>query len=141
MIPWRVTALRAYNHTKGGHIISWDNHAMIELPAGATVLVPTGAKHMSFAPVGPNDLLCQFCHASIFRWVHKRGHLDCDFETYASERELAIWEEVHRNWGRTGLDMFTHLRDVYASIATHSSRIQYLSCGVQLIKYYTVVLR
>ncbi|KAJ7687064.1 hypothetical protein B0H14DRAFT_2421890 [Mycena olivaceomarginata] len=112
-----VTALGAYNHTKGGHVISWDDHAMIELPAGATVLVPAGAKHMSFAPVGPNEtryLLRQFCHASVFRWVHKRGHSDREFETYASERELAIWEKVRGNRGRTGLDMFTRLRDVYA---------------------------
>ncbi|KAJ7347335.1 hypothetical protein DFH08DRAFT_960675 [Mycena albidolilacea] len=27
-----ITALGAYDHTKGGHVISWDDHAMIELP-------------------------------------------------------------------------------------------------------------
>ncbi|KAJ7789263.1 hypothetical protein B0H14DRAFT_2397638 [Mycena olivaceomarginata] len=112
-----VTALGAYDHTKGGHVISWDNHALIELPAGTTVLVPAEAKCMSFAPVGPNEtryLLRQFCYASVFRWVHNRGHSDREFETYASERELAIWEEVRGNRGRAGLDMFTCLRDVYA---------------------------
>ncbi|KAJ7333350.1 hypothetical protein DFH08DRAFT_708129 [Mycena albidolilacea] len=111
------TVMGSYDHTKGGHIVCWDDHTMIELRPGSTVLLAAGCKQFSFTATGPGEtqfLFRQYCDASIMRWLHKRGHSDGEFEQLQGSAEIAMWEEARANRGCAALGMFSQLQDLFA---------------------------
>ncbi|KAJ7751472.1 hypothetical protein B0H14DRAFT_2405594 [Mycena olivaceomarginata] len=100
---------------KGGHIVSWDDNAMIQMTPGSTVLIPAGCKRFSFASVGPHEtryLVRQYCSAAVFRWMDKRGYADNQLATTGPEA-VAKWEEVRATRGRLSLKMFSQLHEVF----------------------------
>jgi hypothetical protein len=111
-----VTSFGSYDHTQGGHIVFADDHGMLEMPVGTTVLFPAGTKRYTFAAVGKNEhryLFRQFCSAGVLRWVDKGGRTDHQFACEASLEERAAWEAMRQQRGQTSLKLFSKLRDVY----------------------------
>ncbi|KAJ7852332.1 hypothetical protein B0H14DRAFT_2354806 [Mycena olivaceomarginata] len=109
------TALGSYDPTQGGHIVSWDDNAMIQMTPGSTMLIPAGCKRFSFASVGPHEtryLVRQYCSAAVFRWMDKRGYADNQLATTGPEA-VAKWEEVRATRGRLSLKMFSQLHEVF----------------------------
>ncbi|KAJ7861103.1 hypothetical protein B0H14DRAFT_2576247 [Mycena olivaceomarginata] len=89
----------SYDHTKGGHIVFADDHEMLKMPVGTTVLFSAGTKS-SVA-------------AGVLRWVDKGGRTDRQFAWEASLEERAAWEDMRQQRGQTSLKSFSKLRDVY----------------------------
>ncbi|ESK91158.1 hypothetical protein Moror_9523 [Moniliophthora roreri MCA 2997] len=44
-----------YDYKKGGHLILWDLHLVIEFPPGATILLPSAILRHSNVAIGPNE--------------------------------------------------------------------------------------
>ncbi|KAJ7807494.1 hypothetical protein B0H14DRAFT_2525689 [Mycena olivaceomarginata] len=95
-----LTVLGRYNDKRRGHLISWDDGSIYDLPPGTTVLIPSGAKSRSFVPVTANEkqfIFRQYFHSSILRWIEKGGYSDSSCEREATESDdaavrLADWE-------------------------------------------------
>jgi hypothetical protein len=49
----------------------------------------------------------------VFRWLEKGGRSDKDFDEYASEEEIAAWDERRANRGQSSLKVFSKLGDVF----------------------------
>ncbi|PPR01054.1 hypothetical protein CVT24_000593 [Panaeolus cyanescens] len=71
-----LTPLGHFNHHTGGHIVLHDLKIAIELPAGATLLLPTALLKNSLAPIGVDSekgerraSFVQFCDRRLFRYV------------------------------------------------------------------------
>lgn len=111
-----ITSFGTYDHTKGGHIIFWEDDKVIELRSGGSVMWPAGSKRFSFVPVSGNEerfLLRQFCHAGILHWVEKGRRSDIEFEDAATPEVLAAWDEKRGKRGKASAKMFTKLGDIY----------------------------
>lgn len=67
-----IQALGCFDPQKGGHLILWDLHLVIEFPAGALVLIPSATLMHSNIPVQPGDCrasFTQYCSGGLFRYV------------------------------------------------------------------------
>ncbi|KAF8069136.1 hypothetical protein FPV67DRAFT_1394238, partial [Lyophyllum atratum] len=67
-----LTALGAYDATRGGHLILYSLNLIIEFPPGSTALIPSGAVEHGNTPVGPNETrlsFTQYAAGGLFRWV------------------------------------------------------------------------
>jgi hypothetical protein len=67
-----VQALGNFDHTKGGHLVLWDLNLVVEFPAGALILLPSGTIAHSNAPVQEGERrvsFTQFSTGGIFRYV------------------------------------------------------------------------
>ncbi|KAJ7844998.1 hypothetical protein B0H14DRAFT_2446811 [Mycena olivaceomarginata] len=85
-----LTVLGRYNDKRRGHLISWDDGSIYDLPPGTTVLIPSGAKSRSFVPVTANEkqfIFRQYFHSSILRWIEKGGYSDSSCEREATESD------------------------------------------------------
>ncbi|KAJ7933049.1 hypothetical protein B0H13DRAFT_1592646 [Mycena leptocephala] len=110
-----LTALGSYDHTKGGHVIFWDDGDIVEFPVGATLIYPAGTKRISFTAVGKGEhqhFFRQFCHAGVLRWVAKGGRSDDEFDRDASLEDIAAWDQMRRHRGQTSAKLFSKLRDL-----------------------------
>ena len=68
-----VTALGSFDPTRGGHLILWDCHLVIEFPPGSTILLPSAIVAHSNTRIAANETrysFCQYTAGGIFRWVH-----------------------------------------------------------------------
>ncbi|KAJ6503117.1 hypothetical protein DFH09DRAFT_944194 [Mycena vulgaris] len=111
-----ITSIGKYAHEKRGHIIFWDEHKVIELPSGTTVMFPAGTKRYSFVPVAADEerfLFRQFCHAGVLRWVEKGGKSDSEFEDLSSPGAIDAWTEKRANRGHASAKMFSKVDDIF----------------------------
>ncbi|KAJ7462422.1 hypothetical protein FB451DRAFT_1026761 [Mycena latifolia] len=111
-----ITSFGNYDYKKGGQLVSWDDKAVIEVPPGATVLLPTGTKRYSFMAVAPSErryLFRQYCNAGALRWVEKGGRSDREWENILSEEELDAWKGKRVELGAASLKSFSKIGDIY----------------------------
>ncbi|KAJ7907848.1 hypothetical protein B0H13DRAFT_1618069, partial [Mycena leptocephala] len=111
-----LTVLGFWNHKECGGIQFFGGEGVVELIPGATIAVPAGTMAYKLLPVAPHErryIFRQYCHAGVFRWLEKGGRSDKDFDEYASEEEIAAWDERRANRGQSSLKMFSKLGDVF----------------------------
>lgn len=59
-----ITAIGQFDHTEGGHILIWPLRLAIELPAGATILLPSALFMHSNLPIRANETRRSFTQYS-----------------------------------------------------------------------------
>jgi hypothetical protein len=67
-----LTALGAYNHKLGGHLILFGLKLAIQFPVGSTVLIPSGCMDHGNTPIGDGETrlsIAQYAAGGLFRWV------------------------------------------------------------------------
>lgn len=101
-----VTAFGEFDHTKGRHLILWDLKLVIEVPAGATYLIPSAILEHSNVTIAPEEMrmsITQFFAGGLARWVACGGRSQKDFEREGNilPSSEQIWEEgiaLLRGW-------------------------------------------
>lgn len=67
-----ITALGAFDHKRGGHLVLPDLKLAIEFPPGSTVLIPSSLLTHYNLPIGAEEArrsMTQFSAGGIFRWI------------------------------------------------------------------------
>ena len=67
-----ITALGDFDYEKGGHLILWDLHLVIELPPGSTILIPSAILSHSNVAIREHEhrySVVQYAAGALFRWV------------------------------------------------------------------------
>lgn len=67
-----ITAIGHFDHTEGGHVLIWPLRLAIELPAGATILLPSALFMHSNIPIRANETrrsFTQYSAGGLFRYV------------------------------------------------------------------------
>ncbi|KDR84216.1 hypothetical protein GALMADRAFT_33612, partial [Galerina marginata CBS 339.88] len=107
-----VTALGSFDPKKGGHLILWDLHLVVEFPPGSVVLVPSAIVAHSNTTIGVDERrysFVQYSAGALFRWVENDFKKSIDF--YASlspERLLEVQAKNKTRW-ELGLSLFPTL--------------------------------
>ncbi|TBU45980.1 hypothetical protein BD309DRAFT_989182 [Dichomitus squalens] len=106
-LPWgmcAITALGDFDPTRGGHLILWDLHLIIEFPPGTTILIPSAILRHSNAPlVSPNEhryALIQYSAGGLFRWA------ECGHQTQKQFRSAGgVYAQTGRQRWKRGVGM------------------------------------
>ncbi len=67
-----VTALGDFDHEQGGHLVLWDLKLVIQIPAGASYLIPSAILKHSNVDIGKQETrmsITQYSAGGLFRWV------------------------------------------------------------------------
>lgn len=67
-----LTALGAYDHTRGGHLILFGLKLVIQFPVGSTALIPSGCMSHGNTLIGEGEIrlsITQYAAGGLFRWV------------------------------------------------------------------------
>ncbi|KAJ7477124.1 hypothetical protein B0H11DRAFT_1726692 [Mycena galericulata] len=110
-----LTICGTYNFKERGHLIFWEDDAIIPLRPGTTVAFPGGTKRYLFVDVAHNEkryIFRQFCHAGILRWVEKGFRSDVEFEATASHAEMAAWNARRAARGEKSIKLYGKLKDI-----------------------------
>lgn len=107
-----ITALGNFNHSQGGHLVLWDLKLVIEVPAGATILLPSATLRHSNTAIQPGEtrfLFTQYAAGGLFRWADQGKQCTKAFWASLSDDE---WEEEmaksEARW-REGVKLFSAL--------------------------------
>ncbi|KAJ7126216.1 hypothetical protein C8R44DRAFT_582075, partial [Mycena epipterygia] len=87
-----ITTCGDYAWRERGSLILWDDHKVLCMPPGSTVLFPSGSKRYSFVAVAPHEtryLFRQSCNAGALRWVDKGFRSNKTFMRTATPHEQA----------------------------------------------------
>lgn len=110
-----ITALGSYDYTKGGHLILWHCHLVIEFPPGWTILIPSAIISHSNTRVGKKERrysFAQYSAGGLFRWVENGFQTSESFRAGMSDEELAQDKEKgDRRWAY-GLSLLQKLKDI-----------------------------
>ncbi|KAF8954588.1 hypothetical protein BDZ97DRAFT_1602946, partial [Flammula alnicola] len=107
-----VTALGSYDPTKGGHLILWDCHLVIEFPPGSTILFPSAVIWHSNVAISKEETrysFAQYSAGGLFRWVDNHHMKADDYYASLSPEELANVEAQNQARWQFGLSLFPKL--------------------------------
>ncbi|KAJ7093759.1 hypothetical protein C8R44DRAFT_645818 [Mycena epipterygia] len=111
-----LTSCGTYDSILRGHIVFPEDHTVIPLRPGATIVFPAGTKRYFFIPVAADEtrfLLRQFVHGGVMRWLVKDLRSDASFEDGGSAEELAAWYKTRAARGKNCAKLYSKLQDVY----------------------------
>jgi len=115
-----LTALGAYDHTLGGHLILFGLKLAVQFPVGSTVLIPSGCIEHGNTPIGEGETrlsIAQYAAGGLFRWV-AYGFRSVKFllKTAAgTQLKNAIDKGAGVRW-REGLAMFSTVGGLQADV-------------------------
>lgn len=104
-----MTALGTYDYKKGGHLILWDCHLVIEFPPGCTILLPSAILTHSNVEILPGEKrysFTQYNAGGLFRWVENGFQKSSDFYASLSEEDLEAQQLKDAARWEFGLSMF-----------------------------------
>lgn len=104
-----ITALGSFDPRKGGHLVLWDLHLVIEFPPGSTVLLPSAIIAHSNTPISRGETrysFAQYTAGSLFRWVENDFMLSEDYYASLSEEQLEEDREKSSKRWEFGLSLF-----------------------------------
>ncbi|KDR74716.1 hypothetical protein GALMADRAFT_70580, partial [Galerina marginata CBS 339.88] len=108
-----ITALGSFDPKKGGHLILWDAHLVIEFPPGSTILIPSAVMAHSNIPVAPSETrysFAQYSAGGLFRWVENKFQLTTEYYASLSDaEELAARKKDEERW-EFGLSLLAKLK-------------------------------
>ncbi|KAF8971659.1 hypothetical protein BDZ97DRAFT_1752936 [Flammula alnicola] len=108
-----VTALGNYDPTKGGHLILWDLHLVIEFPPGSTILLPSAIVAHSNVAISKGETrysFAQYSAGALFRWVDNKHQRAADYYASLTPEELAEVEVKNKARWKLGLSLWPVLK-------------------------------
>ncbi len=78
-----VTVFGEFNHTRGGHLVLWDLGLVIEVPPGATYLIPSAILEHSNLGIAEGETrmsITQYSAGGLFRWLRCGSRTQAAFE-------------------------------------------------------------
>ncbi|KAJ7678390.1 hypothetical protein B0H17DRAFT_944629, partial [Mycena rosella] len=114
-----VTALGAFDHTKGGHLVLWDLKLVIEFPLGTTILLPSATIAHSNVPVNAehskeHTSFMQYMAGGLLRFVDNRFQTEKEFESEDPEGYAQMCEGKEKRW-EMGLGLLSTLDELCES--------------------------
>ncbi|KAL1712052.1 hypothetical protein EV715DRAFT_214420 [Schizophyllum commune] len=122
-----ITALGWFDHTKGGHLILWDLGLVIEFPAGATVLIPSGILEHSNTAIAAHEKrfsVTQYSAGSLFRWVDQGFRTKEEYLASMDRAAYADAQEKAATRYKEGLKMFSTLDELRSAATVDTSRAE-----------------
>lgn len=110
-----ITALGNYDSTKGGHLILWDAHLVLEFPAGTTVLIPSAVISHSNTAIACHERrfsFTQYTAGALFRWVDNGFKRSVDYLASLDEDALAEHRKKEEGRWKVGLSLFSQLKEI-----------------------------
>jgi hypothetical protein len=104
-----VTALGAFDPKRGGHLILWDCHLVIEFPPGSTILLPSAILAHSNVAVSSHETrysFTQYTAGGLFRWVEQGFQKTKDFYDSLSDEEREVQQVKDGGRWKYGLSLF-----------------------------------
>jgi hypothetical protein len=95
-----VTALGQFDHEKGGHLVLEECKLILEIPPGATYLIPSACITHYNAAVAKHETrfsFTQYTAGSIFRWVDHQFMNEAEFWSSLKEEEYLLEVEKQNN--------------------------------------------
>ena len=113
-----LTALGAYDHTLGGHLILFGLKLAVQFPVGSTVLIPSGCMDHGNTPIRDGEVrlsIAQYAAGGLFRWVSYGFQSAKSLLKTAAGRQLKnkIDKDAGERW-REGLAMFSTIGGLQA---------------------------
>lgn len=113
-----ITALGTFDPKRGGHLVLWDAHRVVEFPPGSTVLVPSSAVAHSNVPIRRGERrysFTQYTSGAIFRWVELGFQTVERHRAGLTKREREVEALELRNQLEMGLGLFSTLEELQRS--------------------------
>ena len=113
-----LTALGAYDHTLGGHLILFGLKLAVQFPVGSTVLIPSGCMDHGNTPIRNGEVrlsIAQYAAGGLFLWVSYGFQSAKSLLKTAAGRQLKnkINKDAGERW-REGLAMFSTIGGLQA---------------------------
>ncbi|KAJ3492983.1 hypothetical protein NLJ89_g11121 [Agrocybe chaxingu] len=107
-----ITALGNFDPRKGGHLVLWDLHLVIEFPPGMTILIPSAILAHSNVRIQAGETRYSVVHytaGALFRWV-ENGFQKSDvyLQSLTEEQLHEVQAENAKRW-EYGLSLFRKL--------------------------------
>lgn len=106
-----LTALGAYDHTHGGHLILFGLKLAVQFPAGSTALIPSGCVSHGNTPIGEGETrlsIAQYAAGGLFRWVaYGFQSAKSILKTKAGKRLKSTVDKGTGERWREGMEMFS----------------------------------
>ncbi|KAJ7160680.1 hypothetical protein C8R43DRAFT_881480 [Mycena crocata] len=112
-----ITALGYFNYQKGGHLILWDCHLVLEFPPGCTILIPSAAIFHSNIPISNTERrysFTQYTAGGLFRWVEHGFKTEEEYMATLTRREREEEQQLGLERAREGAGMFSTLEELCA---------------------------
>ncbi len=78
-----VTVFGDFDYTRGGHLVLWDLGLVIEIPPGATFLIPSAILEHSNLDIAEGETrmsVTQYSAGGLFRWIRCGSRTQAAFE-------------------------------------------------------------
>lgn len=109
-----VSSMGSYDPKKGGHLILWDCHLVIEFPPGSTILIPSAIIAHSNTKIQKGETrysFTQYSAGGLFRWVENGFMKNATYEASLTPEQLQIHHAKNAvRWG-FGLSLFPKIAD------------------------------
>lgn len=111
-----VTALGAYDPSKGGHIVFKELRLVVAFPPGSTVLLPSAILTHSNTAVGEDETrysFTQYAAGSLFSYVQNgmKSNKDVNEKLMPGSEEHLQRLQADRNRWKDGVEMFPNILD------------------------------
>lgn len=109
-----ITALGKFDPTRGGHLVLWDMHLIIEFPPGTTILIPSASIRHSNVAIQKGETrfsFTQYTAGGLFRWVDQGFQPTSSFLAGLSRQEAQdenVRAKVQERWNM-GVNLFSDL--------------------------------
>lgn len=103
-----ITAFGSFDPHKGGHLILWDLHLVIEFPPGSTVLIPSAVVAHSNVPISEGETrysFTQYTAGQLFQWVANGFQTATSYKASLSPAEFAAYERRNEERWKFGLSL------------------------------------
>lgn len=114
-----VTALGDFDYTKGGHLVMWEAHLVIEFPPGTTILLPSALishSNIAIADTERRTSFTQYSAGGLFRWVDNEFQRAADYREKLKGKALDAYLDQEKGRWKFGLGLLSRL-DELKSIA------------------------
>ncbi|KAL0562620.1 hypothetical protein V5O48_019464, partial [Marasmius crinis-equi] len=110
-----ITALGKFDWRKGGHLVLWDLHLVVEFPPGATIFIPSALVCHFNTAIQPHEERYSFtCYSAgaLFRWADHGFQRKTDYKKTKQAKENV--QQDRMRWER-GVSLFSTLDDLKAA--------------------------
>lgn len=107
-----ITALGNFDFKRGGHLVLWDLHLVIEFPPGSTILIPSASLRHGNTSIQTGEtryLFTQYTAGGLFRWVEQGFQKTSEwYKGLSKEERSAEGKRGEERWAK-GLGLFSKL--------------------------------
>ncbi|KAJ3738112.1 hypothetical protein EV360DRAFT_97910 [Lentinula raphanica] len=110
-----IWSLGHFNWQKGGHLILWDFHLVVEFPPGTLAAIPSGVCRHSNTRIGKRESrysFTQYAPGGNFRWVDHGFQTEESYIASRSKEEASAEKERKRSRWEMGLGLFPTVKEL-----------------------------